>query len=69
MDIDGKIYFQRDELSIGMSISKPLAGIYMHWFEETDMLGEDSRFKENIVFWKRQMDGIFFIWKGTKEER
>ena len=35
--IDGKIYFQRDGLAIGKSISKPLAGIYMymHWFEKT----------------------------------
>jgi hypothetical protein len=31
--LDGKIYFQRDGLPISKSISKPLAGIYMHWFE------------------------------------
>ena len=31
----GKIYFQRDGLPIGKSISKPLAGICMHWFETT----------------------------------
>ena len=66
--LDGKIYFQRDGLPIGKSISKPLAGIYMHWFEKTFVFGEDSNFKENIVFWKRQMDDVFFIWKGTKEE-
>ena len=66
--LDGKIYFQRDGLPIGKSISKPLAGIYMHWFEKTYVFGEDSKFKENIVFWKRQMDDIFFIWKGTKED-
>ena len=28
--IDGKLYFQRDELPIGKSISKPLAGIYIY---------------------------------------
>ena len=32
------------------------------------MFGEDSKFKERIVFWKRQMDDVFFIWKGSKEE-
>ena len=32
--IDGKIYYQRDGLPIGKSISKPLAGICMHWFEK-----------------------------------
>ena len=65
--LDGKIYFQRDGLPIGKSISKPLAGIYMHWFEKTYVF-ENSRFKENIAFWKRQMYDIFFVWKGTKEE-
>ena len=29
--LDGKVYLQRDGLPIGKSISKPLAGIYMHW--------------------------------------
>ena len=66
--IDGKIYFQRDGLPIGKSISKPLAGIYMHWFEETHIFKEDGEFSNNIVFWKRQMDDIFFVWKGSKEE-
>ena len=59
--LDGKIYFQRDGLPIGKSISKPLAGIYMHWFKKTFVFGEDSKFKERIVFWKRQMDNVFFI--------
>ena len=40
----------------------------MHWFEKTFVFGEDSKFKERIVFWKRQMDDVFFIWKGSKEE-
>ena len=66
--LDGKIYFQRDGLPIGKSISKPLAGIYMHWFEKTYVFGENGEFKENIVFWKRQVDDIFFIWRGTKED-
>ena len=66
--LDGKIYFQRDGLPIGKSISKPLAGIYMHWFERTYVFNETGEFRDNIVFWKRQMDDIFFVWKGSKEE-
>ena len=66
--MDGKIYFQRDGLPIGKSISKPMAGIYMHWFEKTYVFNEESTFKKNIVFWKRQMDDIFFIWRGTKHD-
>ena len=66
--LDGNIYFQRDGLPIGKSISKPIAGIYMHWFERTYVFGENSSFRDKIVFWKRQMDDIFFVWNGTKEE-
>ena len=58
--IDGKIYFQRDGLPIGKSISKSLAGIYMHWFEKTYVFNEDGQFRNKILFWKRQMDDIFF---------
>ena len=53
---------------MGKSISKPIAGIYMHWFERTYVFGENSSFRDKIVFWKRQMDDIFFVWNGTKEE-
>jgi len=66
--IDGKISFQSDGLPIGKSISKPLAGIYMHWFEKKYIFDENSTFKHNIVFWKRQMDDVFFIWRGSKED-
>ena len=33
--LDGQIYFQRDGLPIGKSISKLMAGIYMHWLRRT----------------------------------
>ena len=58
--LDGKIYFQRDGLQIGKSISKPLVGIYMHWFERTYVFNDNNQFKDNIVFWKRQVDDILF---------
>ena len=59
--LDGKIYFQTDGLPIGKSISKPLAGIYMHWFERTFVFNESGEFRNNIVFWKRQMNDIFLF--------
>ena len=64
--MDGKIYFQRDGLPIGKSISKPMAGIYMHWFEKKYVFNEESTFKKNIVFWKRQMDDIYLHLEGNK---
>ena len=62
------VYFQRDGLPIGKSTYKPPAGIYMHWFEEKFVFGEDSKFKENIVFRKRQMDDVFFCYEGSNED-
>jgi hypothetical protein len=59
--LDGNIYFQRDGQLSGKYTSKPLAGIYMHWFEKTFVFGEGSNLKDNIVFWKKQMDDVFFI--------
>ena len=38
--VDRKIYFQQDGLPIGKSNSKPLAGIYMHWFKENYVFKE-----------------------------
>ena len=32
------------------------------------MFADDNQFKDNIVFWKRQVDDIFFVWKGSKED-
>ena len=40
----------------------------MHWFERTYVFNDNNQFKDNIVFWKRQVDDIFFVWKGSKEE-
>ena len=47
--IDGKIYLQRDGLLIGKSILKPLAGIYMHWFEENHVFKEENESKLSVL--------------------
>ena len=58
--IDGKIYFQRDGLPIGKSISKPLAGIYMHWFEETHILRRMES-SATILFFGRDRWMTYFL--------
>ena len=50
--MDGRIYFQRDGLPIGKSISKPLAGIYMHWFERNFVFNNDNSLKQYLKFGK-----------------
>ena len=66
--MDGRIYFQRDGLPIGKSISKPLAGIYMHWFERNFVFNNDNSLKQYLKFWKRQVDDVFFVWSGSKDD-
>ena len=49
--IDGRIFLQLDGTPIGKSISGPLAGMYMNWFERTSIFHQESRFKP--VLWKK----------------
>ena len=50
--LDGKIYFQRDGLPIGKSISKPMAGIYKPWFEKIKYLTKEKDSKIILCFGK-----------------
>jgi hypothetical protein len=59
--LDGTIYKQHDGTPIGKSISGPIAGIYMNWFEESFILCDSAQFKP--AFWKRYRDDIFLIWQ------
>jgi hypothetical protein len=61
--LDNKIFKQTDGTPIGKSISGPLAGIYMNWFEE-EFVYKCNNFKP--VFWKRMRDDVFVIWDHTK---
>ena len=55
-------------LPIGKSISKSLAGIYMHWFERNFVFNNANSLKQYLKFWKRQVDDVFFVWSGSKDD-
>ena len=55
----GDIYTQTDGTPIGKSISGPLAGIFVTWFEQLFVI--QGKFKARIVFWRRMKDDIFFV--------
>ena len=38
----------------------------MHWFEENHVFKAEN--EQRLVYWKREMDDIFFVWRGTKDE-
>ena len=45
---------------------EPLAGIYVHWFEKNFVYNKDKSLRYCLKIWKRQVDDVFFVWKGTK---
>ena len=58
---DGTIYTQTDGTPIGKSISGPMAGIYLRWFEYTFI--RNSEFNSQILLWKRMRDDVLIVWK------
>ena len=59
--LNGTIYTQKDGTSIEKSISGPIAGIYLRWFEDTFV--KTHKYNMQIVLWKRQKDDVFIIWR------
>jgi hypothetical protein len=64
--LDGRIFKQTEGTPIGKSISGPIAGIYMNYFERNFVY--NSKFSTRIRFWKRMKDDVFLIWDGTDRE-
>ena len=64
--IDGRIFSQTDGTPIGKSISGPIAGIYLNWFEEEFIYSE--RCKNKPTLWKKVRDDVFIIWDHGKEK-
>ena len=62
--IDGRVFTQTDGTPIGKSISGPIAGIYLNWFEREFVFSEEK--KRKPIFWKRMCDDMSFIWAMTR---
>ena len=58
---NGTIYTQTNGTPIGKSISGPMAGIYLRWFEYTFV--RNSKFNSQILLWRRMRDDVLIIWK------
>ena len=58
---NGTIYTQTDGTPIGKSISGPMAGIYLRWFEYTFI--RNSKFSSQILLWRRMRDDVLILWK------
>lgn len=64
---NGKMYKQEEGLSMGSSLSPLLAEFFMDNIENR-IFDTNNRFTRSIGMWKRYVDDIFCIWKGTEEE-
>ena len=57
--IDGRIFTQSDGTPIGKSISGPIAGIYLNWFEEQFIYSD--RCKHKPTLWVRMRDDVLMM--------
>ena len=64
--LDWRVFTQMNGTPIGKSISGPIAGIYMNWFEEEFI--QSSQCEMKPVLWKRMRDDILIIWEHGEEK-
>ena len=62
MDVEGNIWTQVDGTPIGKSISGPIAGIYMAFYEE-ELVFKSKNCNMKPLFWKRMRDDVFCIFQ------
>ena len=67
---DDKIYKQVGGVGTGVVCAPPYACLAMGKFEEMvfNTMSDERRFLELILFWKRFIDDILMLFKGTKAE-
>ncbi|CAJ0966787.1 unnamed protein product, partial [Ranitomeya imitator] len=59
-------YLQKRGTAMGSHAAPPYANAYMVHFEES-IIYMNSLFKENIITWKRYIDDVFCVWRGSEE--
>jgi len=64
--LDGRVFTQINGTPIGKSISGPIAGIYMNWFEEQFIESDQCQMKPK--FWKRMRDDVLIVWDHGEEK-
>lgn len=62
-DFMDKHYKQTQGTAMGTKMAPPYANIYMSYFEKPLI----NTYTHNILLWKRYIDDILFLWRGTKQ--
>ncbi|CAJ0950204.1 unnamed protein product [Ranitomeya imitator] len=59
-------YLQKRGTAMGSHAAPPYANAYMVHFEESSFY-KNSLFRENIIIWKRYIDDVFCVWRGSED--
>lgn len=62
---NNQYYIQEGGLAMGSPLSGLLADIYLNYYENTYVLSDHNKFKDNIIFYTRYVDDTFLIFNGT----
>lgn len=64
---NNEVYHQHKGTAMGTRVAPSYANLLMGAFEKIHILSEHA-YKPNITFYRRFIDGLFFIWQGTRDE-
>ena len=62
-----KVYHQKNGVGTGIKLAPPYACMAMGEFENI-VFGSDNQFLDLLVFWKRFIDDVLGLFKGTEKE-
>ncbi|KAJ1155024.1 hypothetical protein NDU88_007760 [Pleurodeles waltl] len=68
LEFDKNFFLQIQGTSMGSTFAPSLACLYVDHFEKEMVLTKENPYVNHIRLWKRYIDDILIIWKGTKEE-
>lgn len=61
------LFLQVSGTSMGSVYAPSLANLYVHAFEEEHIFNVNNLFQTSIRVWKRYIDDIFVVWRGSEE--
>ena len=63
-----KVYRQCGGVGTGLKLAPPYACLGVGKFEENVFNNPNNEFRDSILLWKRFIDDVLMLFKGTKEE-
>ncbi|XP_078506462.1 uncharacterized protein LOC144765749 [Lissotriton helveticus] len=62
---EDKLFLQISGTSMGSVFAPSLANLYVHQFEQQRVLTPTNPFHTSIRWWKRYIDDVLVVWRGT----